>query len=94
MDNHEAYRLANRRVRIRIAFYIHFSAYLAVNILLLIVNLATSTDYLWFKWPLFGWGVGIVFHALAVWGLPAMSQAKAGMVDREMQRQLRRQSTT
>jgi len=28
----------------------------------------TSPDVLWFYWPLFGWGIGIVMHGLFVFG--------------------------
>src|SRR5262249_14790023 len=47
----------------RLGFYVHLTAYLAVNALLIGINLITSTERLWFKWPLLGWGVGITIHA-------------------------------
>lgn len=49
-------------------FRIHFSIYLAVNLLLLVLNLTLSPHHLWFYWPLLGWGLGIVVHAFAVYG--------------------------
>jgi len=52
--------------RSRSEFYLHLSAYVGVGVLLVIVNLATSSDYLWFKWPLFGWGIAVILHALNV----------------------------
>lgn len=52
--------------RFRSEFYLHLSAYVGVSVLLVIVNLTTSSDYLWFKWPLFGWGIGVFIHALNV----------------------------
>jgi uncharacterized membrane protein len=56
----------------RVGFCIHLAAYLAVNALLVSINLATSTDHLWFKWPLLGWGLGLLAHALAAFGLPML----------------------
>jgi hypothetical protein len=47
-------------------FQIHFAAYVAVNILLIAVNLLTTPNHLWFYWPLFGWGIGIIAHSAAV----------------------------
>ena len=46
--------------------YIHLTAYVLVNALLVGINLATNPDRLWFQWTLMGWGIGIVAHAAAV----------------------------
>lgn len=35
---------------------------------LALLNLATSPHYPWFIWPLFGWGIGLAKHGLAVVG--------------------------
>lgn len=37
-----------------------------VNLLLCAINLLTSADYLWFVWPLLGWGIGLASHAFGV----------------------------
>jgi hypothetical protein len=29
----------------------------------------TAPGYLWFLWPALGWGVGIAFHAINVYGI-------------------------
>jgi 2TM domain len=47
-------------------FYIHLTTYILVNALLVGINLAITPDRLWVKWPLMGWGIGIVAHAAAV----------------------------
>jgi len=49
-----------------LGFKIHFGVYVAVNLLLLAVNLLTTPHILWFYWPLIGWGIGIVAHGAAV----------------------------
>ena len=48
------------------AFYGHAIIYAIVILGLAIINVMTSTDYLWFLWAAFGWGIGIAAHGLAV----------------------------
>jgi hypothetical protein len=36
--------------------------------MLFLINITTSPDVLWFYWPLLGWGIGIVMHAVYVFG--------------------------
>src|SRR5665647_806186 len=47
-------------------FVIHFATYLAVNALLIVINLVTTPGKYWFYWPLLGWGLGIAGHAFGV----------------------------
>ena len=47
-------------------FAIHFAAYLAVNMMLIVINLVTTPGKYWFYWPLLGWGLGIAGHAYGV----------------------------
>jgi len=62
------YQNALRRVRRVKGFYAHLVSYILVNLLLFLINIMTSPDVLWFYWPLFGWGIGIVMHGLFVFG--------------------------
>jgi uncharacterized integral membrane protein len=62
------YQSALRRVRRIKGFYAHLVSYILVNLLLFLINIMTSPDVLWFFWPLFGWGIGIVMHGLFVFG--------------------------
>lgn len=50
-------------------FFIHLLAYVLVNIGLITINLMTNPSYLWFVWPLAGWGIGLVSNALSTPGL-------------------------
>jgi 2TM domain len=50
-----------------LGFKIHFAAYVAVNLLLVIINLLTTPHLLWFYWPLIGWGIGLIAHGAAVY---------------------------
>lgn len=48
------------------SFYTHAVQYAVVMVVLVIVNLLTNPDYLWFLWAAFGWGVGLLAHGLSV----------------------------
>jgi transcriptional regulator with XRE-family HTH domain len=56
--------LALAHVRRIKGFYIHLAQYCVVIAGLAIVNLVTYPRYLWVLWVAFGWGVGLLFHAL------------------------------
>ena len=93
MDKQADFVRANKVVNARIGFYIHLTAYLAVNALLIAVNLATSTARLWCLWPLFGWGVGVFVHALVILGLSRGRGLKSrgrGLQSRMIEREIRR----
>ena len=62
------YQKAQERVKAIKGFYIHLTVYVVVNLILFSINMIVSPDSLWFVWPLMGWGIGVVFHALSVLG--------------------------
>ncbi len=84
MKNQEAYQRAKKRLEAKFGFYTHLSIYIVVNLLLIIINLSTSTQYLWFKWPLIGWGIGVFFHALGVFVFSGRSVITEEMIEKEM----------
>ena len=45
------------------SFLVHLFAYLAVNALLIAVNLLYSPGHYWFLFPLIGWGLLLAAHA-------------------------------
>jgi hypothetical protein len=87
MENQEAYQKAKKRVEAKVGFYIHLSVYIAVNIVLVIINLRTSPEYIWFKWPLIGWSIGLFFHAMGVFVFPGKSAKKEQMIEKEMKKE-------
>ncbi len=60
---------ARKRVKELQEFYTHFLSYILVNSLLIVINLLTTPGYFWAMWPILGWGVGLVLHALSIFGL-------------------------
>ncbi len=66
MTEDEVYKRARNRMEEIKGFYIHLFAYIVVNIGLFVINYLSSPQYWWFVWPLLGWGIGLVSHALSI----------------------------
>ena len=81
MKHDREHKRAQRRAGAKLGFYIHLLAYITVNPLLIFINYSTSPDYLWFKWPLMGWGIGLFSHGFAVFARPKLMQK---LVEREL----------
>lgn len=64
--NDERYEEAKRRVKELKDFYRNLMTYIAVNILLIVINLITNPHRLWFFWVTIFWGIAIVLHGLKV----------------------------
>jgi hypothetical protein len=64
-----AYRKASRRVKELKEFYGNLTSFCLVIPFLAALNLLTAPGYLWFLWPMLGWGIGVAFHAVNVFGL-------------------------
>ncbi|PIE52955.1 hypothetical protein CSA37_03905 [Candidatus Fermentibacteria bacterium] len=47
-------------------FYRHLAIYAVGVGAMVSVNLLACRDYLWFVWPVLGWGVGLFFHGISV----------------------------
>lgn len=82
MNNSEKYNEAKRTVAKKMGFYRHLLTYIVVIALLVVINLTTSPKYLWFIWPMAGWGIGIFSHYIRVF----LSSGR--MMDRMIQREL------
>jgi len=90
MENEEIYQRATRRVEAKIGFYIHLAVYVGVNILLIVINLVTAPQYLWFRWPLIGWGIGIFFHGMSTFFFTGRKFRE--IKDRMIQEEIKRES--
>src|SRR5262245_45591159 len=66
-DDEDRYRRARSRVREIRAFYLHLTVFVAVNILLHLVNFVASPAVYWAFWPLLGWGIALLAHALVTY---------------------------
>lgn len=61
-------RAARHQVHCLRGFYIHLAVFVLVNTGLIAINLMASPGRLWFQWPLLGWGIWVVMHALSTFG--------------------------
>ncbi|MGV3696566.1 2TM domain-containing protein [Flavobacterium sp.] len=67
-EEYERYQRARKQVEEIKGFYVHFIVYLMVMGFLIYINLRYTPGYLWFLWSMFGWGIGVAFHAIKVFG--------------------------
>jgi hypothetical protein len=59
----KAYREVVKREEKK-GFRIHRMVYICVNVLLLAINLIFVREFIWFIFPLVGWGIGLTMHYL------------------------------
>jgi len=80
---------AKLRAAAEVGFYAHLQAYLGVIAFLAFINVMT-TWYPWFLWPAGGWGLGLFFHYMGVFGAQRLKeQYFEPAVAREVQREKR-----
>ena len=86
MDKSKAYSVAKKRTKAKFAFIFHLSVYVSISLFLIFINVETSFGYLWCKWPMTGWGVGLLLHGIFVFFLADYSDLKNRMIEREAQK--------
>ncbi len=64
--NDEKYERARKRVEELKKFYGNLISYAVINVMLIVINLLTSPDHLWFYWVTIFWGLSILLHASRV----------------------------
>jgi len=92
MANDPHYRAAARQVERKLGFLIHLAVYALVNAGLVTLNLLYQPQRPWALGPLLGWGIGLLFHALAVFLHAPGARWKQRMIERELYK--RRHSPT
>jgi hypothetical protein len=86
MENEDQVREVTKSVEAKLGLLVHFLVYVGVNAALVVVNLATDANHLWFQWVLLGWGAGLIFHAALVWVCARGGSIKARMIAHELTR--------
>ena len=77
-------QLAVTRLRKRRDLYAHLLAYVLVNLFLNAIWLLTNPGgFYWPMFPMFGWGIGVVFH---VWDVYWPGEPAEERIDKEMAR--------
>jgi len=64
-DNMSYFR-AQKKVEEIKGFYGHLVGYIFTIVVLAVINFVTSPQFLWFFFPMLGWGVGVLIHGLSV----------------------------
>lgn len=65
MTDRKHVKQAYERVAEIKGFYWHLGAFVIVLTGLFIINVATASDW-WVQWVFFGWGIGVLAHAIAI----------------------------
>lgn len=65
----EKYNKAKERVKELKGFYGHLASYIVVMSFIVFINFRFSPHHIWFFWPMLGWGIGLLFHAVGVFNI-------------------------
>lgn len=84
MSDLEIERLARKRAAMRMGWWIHATAFVAVNLLLAVLSFGSGRS--WAVFPFVGWGIGLAIHGLVV--LAALPGG--GLMERMVQQERRR----
>lgn len=78
---------AKRRVRRIRKFYSHFTSWIVFSIFFVFLNITTGGPEFWAIFPIMGWGIGVLFHAISVFGLPGLGKDwEERLIERELER--------
>ncbi|MFA7687182.1 MAG: histidine kinase [Moheibacter sp.] len=81
----EELKAAKRRVEELQGFYWNLASYAIINIFFLFLDLRDG-NLEWAFWPLLGWGIGVAFHAVEVFGMFNSASWKDRQVQKELER--------
>lgn len=65
LTNEAIEKLARKRAKAKMGWFIHATVYVCVNLGLLL--LWSESDRPWRMMPALGWGLGLALHGLSVW---------------------------
>lgn len=80
------YESARRRAKAKYGFFVHAVVYAAVMLLLVVINLLTSPEAIWFIWPLIGWGLAVALHGAQVYLLSEKEMIIDTLTDAELKK--------
>ena len=88
LSEEEIYEVAKKRVKDKRDFYGHLIAYLIVNSILILVWALSGGggNPPWFVWCLGPWGIGVVFHFVAVFLFPTSASKEIQAVKKEVEK--------
>ncbi|HLF65397.1 MAG TPA: 2TM domain-containing protein [Saprospiraceae bacterium] len=81
------YKIAKKRVKKVKGFFSHFTTWLVFCAFFIFLNAASGGGSFWAIWPIMGWGLGVAFHAIGVFGIPGLGKDwEERMIEKEMER--------
>jgi hypothetical protein len=80
-DNNDIERLARRRAKAKLGWFIHAAVYLTVNLTLAVLSFGRG--HTWAVYPALGWGLGLLLHGLSVWAFAPGGGMLERMVEHE-----------
>ncbi|MFQ5447013.1 MAG: 2TM domain-containing protein [Saprospiraceae bacterium] len=83
-------RIAKKKVKAKKQFYRHLATFVIVNLFLFALNMITTPFYWWFGFPLLGWGMGLAFHYVDVFGIPGFDILSHEWEDQQLETELRK----
>jgi hypothetical protein len=86
----EIERLAHKRARGKLGWYMHAALYVVVNLFIFAISRYGFGHRPWSVFPLLGWGVGLALHGISVFVLGTDGGLHQRMVQRERERLQRR----
>jgi hypothetical protein len=88
LTDEEIKTMARRRVEAKKGFFVHLSMYVIVNIFLFVIWFITMGPgtFPWFLFVIFGWGIGVVANAVAVFVAPRNSAWEQKEYEKEVER--------
>lgn len=84
MTQTDEYTKARGRAEAKYRFFVHAGVYAAVMVLLVIINVVTSPQVIWFIWPLMGWGFALALHGVRVFLLSDKNVIVDALTEREL----------
>ena len=93
MNEDFEFRRAKKRVRAKKGFFYHLASYAIIIGFLFLINMVTGPSDVWFIFPALGWGVGLAFHYIGVFGVPFFNFGSAEWEEKELEKELQKQQT-
>jgi len=85
MSDDEIREIATYRVRRRRGFYVHLTAYILVNLMLIAIWYFLGDGYFWPMWVLLFWGIGLVVNAVTVFAKGDIGSERAA-IEKEIEK--------
>jgi hypothetical protein len=79
---HNLRRIAEKRTKARLGFYLHATVFVFVNLMQPGINPFTMPWVFWSGLPFWGWSLGLAVHGLGVW--LKTSDARGYRIEEEM----------